>query len=110
MKRLIICPAGEWAKKLLTISRYNEVDYFIDKPLYPIEYLRKEKKSDIIIVISDSKKYQHYADVLSAMGFEENTHFFNGWKLHTNFYRDYIYSLNWQEFEENSAGIMKTER
>ena len=44
------------------------------------------------------------------MGFEENTHFFNGWKLHTNFYRDYIYSLNWQEFEENSAGIMKTER
>ena len=31
MKKLVACFAGEWAKKLFTIDRYETIDYFIDE-------------------------------------------------------------------------------
>ena len=31
MKRLIGCPAGEWAKKLYTLDRFEKLQYFLDE-------------------------------------------------------------------------------
>lgn len=31
MKKLIGCPAGEWAKKLFTLDRFEKLVYFLDE-------------------------------------------------------------------------------
>ena len=31
MKKIIACPACEWAKKLFTVERFETIDYFLDE-------------------------------------------------------------------------------
>jgi len=31
MKKMIVCPAGQWSERLLNTERLNEVAYFLDE-------------------------------------------------------------------------------
>lgn len=122
MKRLIGCPAGEWAKKLFTMDRFESMDYFVDesegefgyigfsKKVHSFEYLKNEKKDDIIIIITDTKKYDTIKQRLINYGFRENVHFFNGWKLNHNFYHLYFKDEKWTEFEKNNKNALTAQR
>ena len=116
-KKLIIFFAGLWARNLLTIARLEEVDYFVDEdalcqkegfnvcvdvilPVHGLEYLSRENKDEIVIVVSDNKRYDEAKDKLQRIGLVENVHFFNGWKLNKKFYSLYESNNSWKQFEE----------
>ena len=115
-KKLIVYPAGLWAKELLTLSRFEKIEYFIDdeyqqgkefeicghvKKIFPFEKIVEEKINDIIVLISDTKKYQECKQKLENIGLIENIHFFNGWKLHKNFYSYSVDEKDWLQYEKN---------
>lgn len=126
MKKMIIYGTDNWMKELITLSRLEKIAYFIDdeevcverdnklcfgegliKNVYPIQNLLKENKNELIIIISNSKKFAEKAYILEKMGFKENEHFFNGWKLDGNFYKVIEANQDWKLDERNQDNIFE---
>lgn len=118
MKKLVACFAGEWAKKLFTIDRYETIDYFIDendgeflignklKKIHRFEFLTKENLEKIIIIVTDSRKYDYAKKILTKYECRENVNFFNGWKLNHAFYDIYYHDKMWMDYErENDSAL-----
>lgn len=122
MKKIIGCPAGEWALKLYTVDRFRSLEYFLDeqsgdygvqgltKKVYPYDYLKNENKDDLIVVINDTRKYGEIKEKLETYGLVENIHFFNGWKLDSNFYHEVYSDKSWIEFEQTDAKALEKQR
>lgn len=116
MKKLVVAPTGEWVEKLLTINILKRVEYFIDKaghekiwygkPVFPHEYLLTEDKENVLIIIADTKYYEELSTKLKKMGFKENVHFYNGWRLSEDFFLN-IQDCNWQQFEAKTQNTFK---
>lgn len=121
VKKLIVYPAGKWAKELLTLSRFEQIEYLVfdneescenfsdysqgkDK-VFSFDKLLEEDKNDILVIISDTRQYENCKEKLEKIGLIENIHFFNGWKLHKNFYRYSQRATNWVTYEKNSQLI-----
>ncbi len=124
MKKLVVCYAGIWAERLLTIERLKEVAYFIDdidkkrciygntcfeKKIYPMNKVLDEKKDDIIIIISDNKRYGAAKAVFEEFGLIENEHFFNGWTLDFSFYKTYYDNNSWINYEKQVENAINQE-
>ena len=119
MKKIIGCPAGEWALKLYTVDRFISLEYLLDEQegeygicgfpqrVHSYEYLRNEKIDDLIVIINDTRKYEEIKKKLEKYGLIENIHFFNGWKLDSNFYHE---DKGWQEFEQSDTNALKRQR
>lgn len=122
MKKIIGCPAGEWALKLYTVDRFISLEYLLDeqegeygicgvsKRVHSYEYLRSEKIDDLIVIINDTRKYEEIKKKLEKSGLIENIHFFNGWKLDSNFYHEVYADKGWQEFEQSDTNALKRQR
>lgn len=128
MKKLIVCNFDEWAKKLITLSRFKDIEYFIDdenicaesegkieclgieKKIYPIEKLYNENLNEIIIIIGDSHLYSYYKNKLEMIGLQENFHFFNGWKLTQQFYFNFYENNTWEKLEDSHEEIFINEK
>lgn len=122
MKKVIGCPAGEWALKLYTVDRFISLEYLLDeqegeygicgvsKRVHSYEYLRNEKIDDLIVIINDTRKYEEIKKKLEKSGLIENIHFFNGWKLDSNFYHEVYADKGWQEFEQSDTNALKRQR
>lgn len=119
MKKIIACPVCEWAKKLFTVERFETIDYFLDekegefqilgtkKIVHCFEYLKTVDKNSCVIIITDTRKFNTIKKILIEYGFEENVHFFNGWKLNHKFYEIFYEEKEWIEFEnDNSNALM----
>ena len=122
MKKIIGCPAGEWALKLYTVDRFISLEYLLDEQegeygicgfpqrVHSYEYLRNEKIDDLIVIINDTRKYEEIKKKLEKYGYIENIHFFNGWKLDSNFYHEVYADKGWQEFEQSDTNALKRQR
>lgn len=122
MKKKIGCPAGEWALKLYTVDRFISLEYLLDEQegeygicgfpqrVHSYEYLRNEKIDDLIVIINDTRKYEEIKKKLEKYGLIENIHFFNGWKLDSNFYHEVYADKGWQEFEQSDTNALKRQR
>lgn len=122
MKKIIGCPAGEWALKLYTVDRFISLEYLLDEQegeygicgfpqrVHSYEYLRNEKIDDLIVIINDTRKYEEIKKKLEKSGLIENIHFFNGWKLDSNFYHEVYADKGWQEFEQSDTNALKRQR
>lgn len=122
MKKIIGCPAGEWALKLYTVDRFISLEYLLDEQegeygicgfpqrVHSYEYLRNEKIDDLIVIIHDTRKYEEIKKKLEKYGLIENIHFFNGWKLDSNFYHEVYADKGWQEFEQSDTNALKRQR
>lgn len=96
MKRLIGCPAGEWAKKLYTLDRFEKLQYFLDekegeygydcyggrgrelkKQVYAWSHLENENIDELVVIINDTRNYDRIKIQLERYGLKENKHFFN---------------------------------
>lgn len=122
MKKVIGCPAGEWALKLYTVDRFISLEYLLDEQegeygicgfpqrVHSYEYLRNEKIDDLIVIINDTRKYEEIKKKLEKYGLIENIHFFNGWKLDSNFYHEVYADKGWQEFEQSDTNALKRQR
>lgn len=122
MKKIIGCTAGEWALKLYTVDRFISLEYLLDeqegeygicgvsKRVHSYEYLRNEKIDDLIVIINDTRKYEEIKKKLEKYGLIENIHFFNGWKLDSNFYHEVYADKSWQEFEKSDTNALKRQR
>ena len=122
MKKIIGCPAGEWALKLYTVDRFISLEYLLDERegeygicgfpqrVHSYEYLRNEKIDDLIVIINDTRKYEEIKKKLEKYGLIENIHFFNGWKLDSNFYHEVYADKGWQEFEQSDTNALKRQR
>ena len=49
------------------------------------EHILSENRDEIIVVITDTKRYAECRDRLTNLSLEENVHFFDGWHLDINF-------------------------
>lgn len=122
MKKWIIYGTDKWAKALLTLERLEKIDYFIkddNEPCEPVfadgfqgrikslDCLLEEKKDEILVIISNSRKYEAKAKKLKDMGFVENIHFFNGWKLDNNFYSVIEANQDWIMDENQNPNIFE---
>lgn len=122
MKKIIGCPVGEWALKLYTVDRFISLEYLLDEQegeygicgfpqrVHSYEYLRNEKIDDLIVIINDTRKYEEIKKKLEKYGLIENIHFFNGWKLDSNFYHEVYADKGWQEFEQSDTNALKRQR
>lgn len=122
MKKIIGCPAGEWALKLYTVDRFISLEYLLDEQegeygicgfpqrVHSYEYLRNEKIDDLIVIINDTRKYEEIKKKHEKYGLIENIHFFNGWKLDSNFYHEVYADKGWQEFEQSDTNALKRQR
>ena len=122
MKKIIGCPAGEWALKLYTVDRFISLEYLLDEQegeygicgfpqrVHSYEYLRNEKIDDLIVIINDTRKYEEIKKKLEKYGLIENIHFFNGWKLDSNFYHEVYADKGWQEFDQSDTNALKRQR
>lgn len=122
MKKIIGCPAGEWALKLYTVDRFISLEYLLDEQegeygicgfpqrVHSYEYLRNEKIDDLIVIINDTRKYEEIKKKLEKYGLIENIHFFNCWKLDSNFYHEVYADKGWQEFEQSDTNALKRQR
>lgn len=122
MKKIIGCPAGEWALKLYTVDRFISLEYLLDEQegeygicgfpqrVHSYEYLRNEKIDDLIVIINDTRKYEEIKKKLEKYGLIENIHFFNGWILDSNFYHEVYADKGWQEFEQSDTNALKRQR
>ena len=122
MKKIIGCLAGEWALKLYTVDRFISLEYLLDEQegeygicgfpqrVHSYEYLRNEKIDDLIVIINDTRKYEEIKKKLEKYGLIENIHFFNGWKLDSNFYHEVYADKGWQEFEQSDTNALKRQR
>lgn len=122
MKKIIGCPAGEWALKLYTVDRFISLEYLLDEQegeygicgfpqrVHSYEYLRNEKIDDLIVIINDTRKYEEIKKKLEKYGLIENIHFFNGCKLDSNFYHEVYADKGWQEFEQSDTNALKRQR
>lgn len=121
-EKIIGCPAGEWALKLYTVDRFISLEYLLDEQegeygicgfpqrVHSYEYLRNEKIDDLIVIINDTRKYEEIKKKLEKYGLIENIHFFNGWKLDSNFYHEVYADKGWQEFEQSDTNALKRQR
>ncbi len=122
MKKIIGCPAGEWALKLYTVDRFISLEYLLDeqegeygicgvsKRVHSYEYLRNEKPDDLIVIVNDTRKYEEIKKKLEKYGLIENIHFFNGWKLDSKFYHEVYADKSWQEFEQSDTNALNRQR
>lgn len=118
MKLQIACPAGMWAKKLFTLDRFEKIDFFLDekegefkfygacKKIHNYEYINQVDKESLVIIITDSKRYEAIKELLEKYGLQENKHFFNGWKLSHQFYSICDVAEEWIEFEKNNENAL----
>ena len=118
MKLQIACPAGMWAKKLFTLERFEKIDFFLDekegefkfhgacKKIHNYEYLNQIDKESLVIIITDSKRYEAIKELLEKYGLQENKHFFNGWKLSHQFYDICYADQEWIEFEKDNRNAL----
>ena len=86
MKKLIGCPAGEWAKKLFTLDRFEKLVYFLDacegeygytglkKHVYAYEHLKNENLKDIHFT-GELKRYDRIQDFLCKLEILEKVRF-----------------------------------
>jgi len=117
MKKMIICCADMWTEELITMSRLKKISYFVEEKLnvipngfpkdkvFSYEKLLEENKDNVIIIISNSKRYGECAERLTQMGFIENEHFFNGWKLHINYYKKIDELISWEDDEKSKQDV-----
>lgn len=117
-KNIIVYYASEWTKCLLTIKRMEEVKYFVDDdfageklsffnndvnyPIFLTEKLKEEKKGQVVIIVSDNKRYQKAKKRLEELGFRENKDFYNGWKLDKVFYKIKELNDDWESYEKDN--------
>lgn len=133
MKKIIVCDSGEWTRKLITLSRFQEICYFIDdhlaenrtasqdgplgkikscgieKKIFSTKKLLEENPEDILLIIGDSRKYSYYKKKLESIGLRENLHFFNGWKLTPEFYWRLFEDNTWEKIENTNENIFAEE-
>lgn len=121
MKKMIAYGTDKWAKHLLTVARLEKIAYFVDnddntkfswggtKPVYPVEQLRQENPEDIIVIITNSKKYDEASRILQNIGLKENVHYFNGWKLDGNFYDVAGDNQDWMLDESMNPGVFSND-
>lgn len=118
MKKMIMFPYCEWAERLITVARAREIAYFLtdedvdgnpkiqllnrEYPIYGLDHIEGEDIEDIIVLVTDSKKYGKYKQSLELYNLKENIHFFNGWKLEKSFYSTCGGANNWIEYENAS--------
>ena len=117
---------------MITLSRFENIEYFVDdrisndqscgrhiekirscgveKKIFSIEKLLEEDPNKIVIVIGDSKLFSRYKEKLESFGFKENIHFFNGWDLSSEFYRNFFEDKTWDEIENNYGSIFTEEK
>ncbi len=122
MKKVIATPAGRWARELLTLAGTERIEYFLDddadiqktgfpagksvKPVYPISHIEDEDRDNIVIVVTDSKRFAELRDRLSVYGLKENRHFFDGWHLDIGFYRAIGDGFTtWTQYENSVGGF-----
>ena len=122
MKKVIATPAGRWARELLTLAGAERIEYFLDddadiqkagfptgksvKPVYPISHIEDEDRDNIVIVITDSKRFAELRDRLVSFGLAENRHFFDGWHLDIGFYRMIGDGFTtWTQYEKSIGGF-----
>lgn len=123
MKNVIACPTGVWAERLFTVERFQTIKYFLgetegiytkegyfEKQIRPFDYLKCEQKQDIIVIITDTHKYNIIKEKLMQYGLTENVNFFNGWKLHSNFYNLMYTDTAWKEFEKENRDALERQR
>lgn len=132
MKKIIVCDYGEWTRKLITLSRFANIEYFVDdklnndknsenrektvkscgveKKIFPIEKLLEENPDKIVIIVGDNKLYPYYKEKLELLGFKENFNFFNGWDLNSEFYRSFFEGKTWEAIERNHENIFIEEK
>ena len=89
MKKIIVCDYGEWTRKLITLSRFANIEYFVDdklnndknsenrektvkscgveKKIFPIEKLLEENPDKIVIIVGDNKLYPYYKEKLELL-------------------------------------------
>ena len=72
--------------------------------------LWQERPDDVLVLISDSHRYREAKAQLLAHGFEESVHFFNGWKLDFNFYRQQVGASQWESFEASHSDCLRRQR
>ena len=120
MKRLVVYYTGIWTERLLTVERFNEVAYFVDdiddcaeytclgttKQVYPVDHLADENPDELVVIVSDNKRYATARERLQALGLEEQVHFFNGWNLELSFYKSYFEDSSWESYEDNTDGVI----
>lgn len=112
MKKLIVYYTDIWMKKLLTMDRFEQIEYFIDddlknsvmygKKVFPFEQIKKEKINSFVVIVADSHKYGMAKKRLEEIGLKENIDFFNGWKIDINFYKSISADGYWNEYEEKN--------
>lgn len=85
-------------KNCIQLDRFEKLSYFLDdeegefgydglkKQVYDYSHLREENIDNIIVIINDTRRYTEIKIKLEEYGLKENEHFFNGWKLDSNFY------------------------
>lgn len=78
---------------------------FLKDKVFSYEKLLEENKDNVIIIISNSKRYGECAERLTQMGFIENEHFFNGWKLHINYYKKIDELISWEDDEKSKQDV-----
>ena len=122
MKKVIATPAGRWARELLTLAGAERIEYFLDDdadiqkagfptgnsitPVYPISHIEDEDRDNIVIVVTDSKRFAELRDRLSVYGLKENRHFFDGWHLDIGFYRAIGDGFTtWTQYENSVGGF-----
>lgn len=122
MKKVIAAPAGRWARELLTLAGAERIEYFLDddediqmtgfptgssiKPVYPVSHIEAEDRDNIVIVITDSKRYAELRDRLESFGLEENRQIFDGWHLDIGFYRMMGDGFTtWTQYENSVGGF-----
>ena len=92
---------------------YKEGEFGYDglkKQVYDYSHLREENIDNIIVIINDTRRYTEIKIKLEEYGLKENEHFFNGWKLDSNFYYKVYDDKNWIEFEEKDNYALERQR
>ena len=121
-KKLVACPSCEWAKKLFTLERFEKIEYFLDetdgefwacgttKKVYKYDYLKQVNLDSVVVIITDSSKYESIKVILENLGLRENYNIFNGWKLSHEFYELLYADKEWIEFEKTDGTVLENMR
>jgi len=106
-ENIIIFGAGNASKKILTLNIIEKCKYFVDndekkqsktfcgKKIFNPNVLLEEDKEKLLIIVASEIFYDDIANQLKTMGFIENYHFVNPFKMPVEFYnsrRDYEFT------------------
>lgn len=80
----------------------------LKKQVYAWSHLENENIDELVVIINDTRNYDRIKIQLERYGLKENKHFFNGWKLDSNFYHEVYEDKNWIDFEkEDSMALIR---